>query len=199
MNQEALLAEFEAFRGQAIDLDLLVWTHEKLFEQGFDQNQLLKKTSPWFFNDLSRWCVDLYILKAGRLTDPRKSHGFANLTVAYFVDSLKTMGCLTDIAAELSQNIHNYRKNNIVDARRKLVAHLDKEMVLAGETLGGHTSEEQHQFLRDLNQFCDEVADSLGGHALDFRGHSSEGDVLDLINVLERGQHCIAGHSDDRS
>ena len=50
-----------------------------------------------------------------------------------------------------------------------------------------HTKEEAEAFFENLQNYNDAVGLSVGVGPLDFRTMAGEGDVLDLIRVLERG------------
>jgi hypothetical protein len=183
-----LLKDFELFLEQAMDLQALVWTFSALFEQGSDQDSLMRDTAGHFFEDLNGWMIELYFVKAARLTD-RAYHGkSANITVCFLLRSLEDQGAIPRDVQEYADKLNAYGKQHLAPARHKVIAHLDAHCLRSKQTMGEHTYQELAEFLKNLQRFCDAVALHLGSTPVCFQSNASEYDVFSLINALETGQ-----------
>lgn len=143
-------------------------------------------TAPHFFRDLNSILIEYCILQICRLTDPARSCGSENLTVNRINEMLKDENKLTLRISEASNGIASYR-DLIVDSRKKIISHADKNVVLSGATLGEHQQEDVTLFFQNLYRYVDEVGNTIRVGPLDFRSTYGSGDVLDLIRYLKAG------------
>lgn len=180
----ALRKDFEVFRAQCIRVCEFFQTYETLFEKA--NHDLLHEAAALFFLDvqdaLQAWCW----LQSCRITDPASAWGRKNLTVPYFDEQLREYGLVTPICFDASSGLMKYR-SFIEEARNRLLAHADRDSVLADLPMGGHPRSEMLAFLNSIQVYCDAVADTLGLLPLDFRSPSGPGDAHDLLKVLREG------------
>ena len=157
-----------------------------LFWSGTYIEELLRKSAAIFFDDINRMYVEYFIVLVARITDPAKSLGKDNLTIYSLNEALEQEGVMTPEIKDLVVSIGLYR-NRILDARNKLVSHMDKNAFLCGGSLGGHAGPELEQFFDDIQTYMNLSGDLVGNGPSDFSVTSRKGDVLDLIKVLEKG------------
>lgn len=92
---------------------------------------------------------------------------------------------MSDEIATYSQELLRYRLL-IIDARNRLVAHLDRKAVMAGRPLGAHPEQEVKLFFANLSGYVDAVGNAVGVGPLDFRTSAAPGDATDLLRTLRR-------------
>ena len=72
----------------------------------------------------------------------------------------------------------------IKPARHKRLAHYDRDHQINGITLGETTDSELHEFLLNIQRYCDEAGIAIGVGPLEFSGSGCQGDVLDFLKFL---------------
>lgn len=174
---------FVAFREESIWVQTCFNTFHSLYHGGPTVDSLLRKSAVAFFNDLNIILIEYWILIVCRLTDPARTNGNTNLTVAYFVAALKQHEISTSSIEETAVQLTAYR-NMVIDARNKLVSHADKTAFLKNNILGEHTNEAVEQFIQNLQHFNDLVGEAIGEGPLDYQVTSCPGDVQDLLRTL---------------
>ncbi|KJE34911.1 hypothetical protein UF64_09305 [Thalassospira sp. HJ] len=179
-----LQREFEAFRPECIWLKQCHYTFQQLFESGQETAQLLHNSAPLFFRDLNNILIEYIFLQVCKITDPAKTGKRSNLTLDFINLELEKNRLFNQELKEYSDEIMRYR-SLVQTARNRLVSHLDTDSVLAGESLGRHTSEDVVSFFECLQNYCDTVGWLIGVGPLDFSHPGSSGDVLDLISKLK--------------
>ncbi len=127
-----------------------------LYETGEDRLDLLDKIARHFFHDLQGILIDYIFLNICKLTDPAHCGQGDNLTIKYVLERIEP-----DIQNklglnELSERIHRFR-DYVVDARRKLIAHLDVDTILSNKTLGAFPKSANEKFWADLQEFVDRI------------------------------------------
>jgi hypothetical protein len=158
--------------------------HDRLYHSGPEYDEVLRKAAHHFFHDLSNILVDHLIVLIGRITDPPVTRGHRNLSISAMDEALKRESLLTTRIIELSERLHEYRK--VLElARNKLVAHADLVSIMSDSALGAHTETEMRAFFENLQLYCDEVGNATGLGPSDFRHMPVEGDVIDLMSLLQ--------------
>lgn len=185
MASKELTDHFIAFREQAIWLQNCQNICLSLFSADAETTKALRNTATHFFHDLSQIMSDYMVLLVGKITDPPNTGSKSNLTVPRIAQMLCAEGLQTEKALLLARDLYSYRAQ-IIDARNKIVAHADTDTFLTGAILGAHSEEDMHLFFRNLQLFCDEVAQAIGTEPLDFSVQAGKGDVLDLIHLLRK-------------
>jgi hypothetical protein len=146
-----------------------IWRHyEILFEEGELRRTLLHRIAPVFFGDLNQLLIEQLVLQICRLTDPPVTMGRTNLTIDYVIREADFSGAPEELARAkaLRDNIHQFR-SKIAPARNRLIGHLDRDAVMAGQPLGPASEAEWKQFWDDLEQFLHMVHTRYvdpGGH-----------------------------------
>ncbi len=161
-------------------------TFTNLYESGEDVSYILNNTAPLFFQDLNHILIERYYLLVRKLTDPKKSRGRANLTIANINASLEQEGLFTRKIEQLSKRLMKYRAT-VKTACDRLIAHSDKSSIINELILGEHDEDELIAFFRCLQEYCDEIGHTVGEGPLDFSTQVGPGDAIDLIRALERG------------
>ncbi len=170
-----------------------VWRHyEVLFEGGELRRKLLHQIAPIFFGDLNQILIEQLVLQICRLTDPVTTMGRTNLTLDYILQEADFSGFPADLAraTALRASIIQFR-SKIVPARNRLIGHLDRDAVMAGEPLGGASTEEWDQFWGDLEEFLHVVytryVDPTGTFHLNDVGMISDADSV--VKALKEGTY----------
>jgi hypothetical protein len=174
----------EKFCGQVVWLLNVRRIYTELFED--EQTQvLMQKTASSFFGDLSRIMHGYLLLELTKITDPAKTCGQENLTIDNLIEGIEWP---SDIRKEL-EALRDKTKpfsNRILPARHKLLAHLDKQTVLADRTLGEFPEGEEKQFLKTLQRFCDVIYKACFGEVFGQISLAIQGDVIDFKGTLEK-------------
>ena len=180
---EQLKQDFELFREQCTSLAILVNTFKVLFENEEGATPM-KRVAPEFFSDINGWMVELYFLYTARILDPAETKKQRNLSVDYFLDRLEEADILTHEISDLGQHLNSYL-DKIGKARRKLIAHNDRAALRKGKPLGLHSEQDQQEFLRNLQSFCNAVGRATGVGPCEFLS-IAPGDVVDLLRLVKR-------------
>lgn len=141
-----------------------------------------------FFRDINSMIIEYIPLQVCKITDPPKTGGKDNLTVKYINQQLKLAGIAEKVLEEIafySTAMHSYREK-ILQGRKKVVSHSDKEVALSGEPVGAHEAEDVVLFFQNLFAYTDAVGNAIGVGPLDYNTIPGEGDVIGLIrNIRE--------------
>ncbi len=198
------------FREECGNLFVFTQTFDALFDESKETKELLENSASWFFHDLNKIFVEYFILQVCRLTDPAESRvknvHVPNFTYNRLNQMLKKIDLLSPEITEISKKLERYR-DKLIDARNKLIAHLDEDSFLNSRVFGKHLKTDLEDFLRNLNDYCDAVAATLMHHldpdyerggivkkdladlqALDLRPGGAKGDAQSLIRALEERQ-----------
>ncbi len=160
-----------------------------LYDSGDDEtNELLRRTSHKFFDNLNRILHQYTWVLICRLTDKEKGGNNENVTIQSLDSGLCKIGLMTEEIKNLSNKLHCYREL-IVPARNKIIAHSDKQVALENCSLGQHTEEEMRRFFSNLQKYMDIVGSSIGVGPCDFSVPDPDGDATDLILAL-RNTNC---------
>ncbi|MET4129053.1 hypothetical protein [Roseovarius sp. MBR-6] len=184
---DQLKKDFLCFQNECINLRNTFNTYLALYESEDERVDVaLRHTAGFFFQDLNDWLIQSIILQIGRLTDPARTGGRANLSVCWIVEEVGNVGRLTPRIDALGAEIMRYRENYIDKARNKYISHSDVESFRSSQKYGEHSSSEAHEFFEKLQEFTDEVGNAVGVGPLDYRFQPGAGDVQDLIRILKR-------------
>ena len=176
--------EFETLRNEAIWLCQIVDTFNAMFDSDHETETLLRNCAKHFFSDLNRILHEYFYIVAYRLSEPRRTGDFDNLSTQRLTHLLKIRGRITDEIICLDEKLQKYGKR-LRPARNKIIAHCDLETYRTQKTLGGHSEQELQDFLTNLQKYFDAVGNAVGLGPLDFRHSSASGDVLDLLKILQ--------------
>lgn len=102
--------------------------------------EVLRASAETFFTDLNKLMVEYYVVLVARITDNATSAGKPNLTISYITACLDDEGLLTHEIIEICARIHDYR-TTILDARNKIVSHLDRDALMNSGEFGAHSLE----------------------------------------------------------
>lgn len=167
-----------------------VWLHSirmhftDLFESSDERSKLLAEIASTFFYDLNLVLIDYMLLQQCKLTDPASSGiNKDNLTTNFILQ----LGWSTEtgvILEEQNQRLMEFR-TKIVDARRKLVAHLDLRARLGTLNLGQFSKKDEANFWEALQVFVNAAHDEAIGGPFEIRVAMQDGDVSSLVHHLK--------------
>jgi hypothetical protein len=94
---------------------------------------IINKTAPDFFKSLAEYYWERMIIGISKLTDPRKSGGNNNLSIAYVVLMAEEneLKCKAEIDCEYRKCLEHVR--NIRRYRSKIYGHIDLDIIESGE------------------------------------------------------------------
>ena len=156
----------------------------ELFESSDQRSALLLEVADTFFHDLNLMMVEYILLQQCKLTDPASmGKGKDNLTTDYILGlgwSDETRAVLVEANARLTKF-----REKILDARRKLIAHLDLRARLSPVGLGEVTQAEELAFWEDLQTFADAAHREALGGPFEIAATMQSGDTPSLIHALK--------------
>ncbi len=182
-SNENLTRVFLALRDEAIELRVEYNDFVTLFDSDDETRDLLSQVAAAFFDRMGRVLMKYLYGRIGVLTDPPENGSQRNLTVRHLNDLLLDAGLMTPAIEAPAKALQRYREL-ILPARNKLIAHLDREHVLAGSTLGAHSADEVPRFFDALQEYFDEAGRAVGVGPSDFRVQAHPGDAKDLVENL---------------
>jgi len=127
-----------------------------LYKSGKDRLDLLDKIARHFFHDLQGILIDYIFLNICKITDPAHCRQSDNLTIKYVLEQIEPKIQNQLGLRELSERIHQFR-DYIVNARRKLIAHLDVDTILSKKKLGEFPKNANEQFWSELQEFVNRI------------------------------------------
>jgi hypothetical protein len=158
--------------------------YKELFENE-EAHILMERTALSFFTDLNKIFHNYILLEFVKITDPAKTMGHENFTIDNLVESIDWPQDVQQELRLLSEKSKTFRKRT-VNARNKLLAHLDKEVFLTDKILGGFQEGDDEVFLKTLEEICNITHkvcfNSIFGHI----SVAMNGDVLDLKKTLKK-------------
>ena len=185
MASKQLQDEFLELREACIWLQSCYNIFNHLYNSGDETEALLRKSAAWFFTDLNRILQEYFLLQARKITDPATSLGRENLSIPNLNSKLLSEGLLSKEIEDLSAQLLDYREL-IRLANNRVIAHHDKETVLAGTILGTHSANKVDSFMNNIRAYTDAVGHATGIGPLDHKTLAARGDVLDLLRQLKQ-------------
>jgi hypothetical protein len=160
-------------------------TYTSLFNE--ENRDLLSHIAATFFTDLAEIMHRDWVLQACKIMDPastkRNNEIFKNITLKLINEQLKSEGLYNQKIENASARIKSYG-DKIISARNKRLAHYDRDHQINNTILGETTAAELHQFLSDIQEYCNEVGIMIGLCPLDFNCSGCRGDVFDFLKFL---------------
>ncbi len=192
---------FVAFRKQCIWLRRCFNTFEQLFHDA-EARRVLQEAAAHVFHDLNLVLFEYCLLQAAKITDPARSWSKAakvhveSLTVRNLDEHLGSEGLMNPAIETASAGVMRYR-DFIVEARNKVIAHIDKGVAIANQSIGAHPANEVEAFLEHLQNYNDEVGRAVGEGPLCFRTQAGDGDAITLLHCLRVALHVRESGSED--
>lgn len=159
--------------------------YEELFENK-DSHALMEKAAPSFFDDLNTILQNYLLLEFAKITDPSKSGKKENFTVENLLTTVDWPQSAKENLAILNEKTKKFRVH-VLDARNKLLAHMDKGVFLAGDLLGGFPEGEDEVFLNALEEICNITHEASFGSINGQMVMAHPGDVINLKRALLNG------------
>ncbi len=193
MSERKIEIDFKLLRDHCITIRRDYNTYTTLFNE--ENRDILDKAAS-FFTDVAEIMHRDWILQACKIiVDPasitHKKEELENITLDLVNKQLKNEGLYNEEIASLSAKIKLYG-DKIKPARDKRLAHYDRDHQINGITLGATTETELHDFLLNIQEYCDEVGIAIGVGPLDFSCSACQGDILDLLMFIKKS--VIQGH-----
>ena len=155
-----------------------------LFETNADRDALLSKVANIFFHDLNLILIEYILLQQCKLTDPALSGKDKNNLTTNFILGLDWSEETGKILRSKNAELMEFREL-IIDARHKLVSHLDLKSRLLPIGLGNFSKDDEAKFWRALQEFVNAAhAEAIGG-PYEIDAAMQEGDVTSLIHALK--------------
>ena len=170
------------FCDQVFWLRIVRRMYKELFEME-DSLPLMKKTAWSFFEELNTILQNYLLLEMAKVTDPPKSGTKENLTVADLVLSVDWPPGVRERLGSLNEVTKGFR-DHILEARNKLLAHLDKEAFLSQKPLGQFPEGEDEVFLETLEEICNVAHEACFGRIFGKMVPAEQGDVINLKRTL---------------
>lgn len=150
----------KAFINQCVWLRVVYNEYRALYKAGPSRLELLRGVAANFFDHLNRILVSHTLLGICKVTDPArrrcKNPKSESLTVSYMLEVVGQEVAEQLGLDEVSKRIHSIRKY-ILPARNKILAHVDKDVVVSGERLGAFPTEVGDAFWSSLQEFVDKL------------------------------------------
>jgi len=155
----------------------------RIFSELFEDREIetaLRSAGESFFTDLNRILQNYALLQCAKISDRESTFGKDNLTVDFMVDRIDWPQEATTRLLVLRDEIWRFR-SKIIDARNKILGHIDLKTALLNRVLGAFDAGEDRSFLENLQEICDitfrvafakpfgEVSLGLPGDVLDFK------------------------------
>jgi hypothetical protein len=185
---EKLEKDFLLLRGHCIVIRRDYNTYTRLFNE--ENRDLLSKVAATFFTEVAEIMQRDWLLQVCKIMDPAstkyKDQIFENITLSLIDEQLVSNGLSNRSIDDLSAKLKSYGEK-IKPARRKRLAHYDRDQQINGITLGETTDAELREFLLNIQRYCDEAGIAIGIGPLEFSGSGCQGDVLDFLKFLGGG------------
>jgi hypothetical protein len=185
MSMEKLKEDFSLLREHCIAIRRDYNTYTRLFNE--ENRDLLNRVAARFFTDVAEIMQRDWMLQVCKIMDPAstkyKNKTSENITLSLIDEQLVSNGLSNQSIDDLSAKMKLYGEK-IKPARHKRLAHYDRDHQINGITLGETTDEELHEFLLNMQRYCDEAGIAVGVGPLEFSGSGCQGDVLDFLKFL---------------
>ncbi len=158
--------------------------YKELFEDE-DAQILMENTANSFFSGLNTILQHYILLEFAKITDPAKTSGHENFTIDNLIESIDWPEDVRNTLISLNDKTKKFR-DYILEARHKLLAHMDKEVYLTDKVLGGFTEGEEESFLQTLKEICETTHKACFNDIYGQIAVGKEGDVHDLKKTLKR-------------
>lgn len=156
----------------------------ELFESSERRSALLLEVADTFFHDLNLMMVEYIMLQQCKLTDPASmGKDKDNLTTNYIL-GLNWSHETRRVLAETNAHLMQFR-GKILDARRKLIAHLDLRARLNAFALGEVTQADELAFWEHLQTFADAAHREALGGPFEIAATMQSGDIPSLVHALK--------------
>jgi hypothetical protein len=172
------------FCNQVVRFHIIHHMYKELFEDE-EAQMLMEKTAHAFFSALNTILQHYILLEFAKITDPATTKGQENFTIDNLIQSINWPQDIQDKLTSLNDKTKNFRRN-IIEARNKLLAHMDKKVHLTDKVLGGFPKGEEEVFLQTLKEICDVTHKACFNTIFGQISVATEGDVYDLKKTLKR-------------
>ena len=158
---------------------------KELFENE-EGRKLMELTATSFFKDLNKILIDYFILEAAKITDPAWTYNkYENFTIANLRETIDWPEKVAIDFDRLIQVVEDFRKN-IIDARKKLLAHYDKNTFMSDKILGAFPEGDDEKFIKALEEMCNVLHQASFDCIFGEISVGMAGDVLDLKKTLKK-------------
>jgi len=172
------------FGNQTVRFHAIHHMYKELLEDK-EAQILMERTANAFFRDLNTILQHYIVLEFAKITDPATTNGRENFTIDNLIQSIDWPQDIQDKLTSLNNKTKDFRKH-IKAARNRLLAHMDKEVYLTNQVLGGFPKGEEEAFLQTLVEICDITHKACFNSIFGQISVVMEGDVFDLKKTLKR-------------
>lgn len=158
---------------------------KELFENE-ESRKLMELTAISFFKDLNKILIDYFILEAAKITDPAWTYNkYENFTIANLRETIDWPENVAFDLDRLNKVLEDFR-DNIIDARKKLLAHYDKNTFISNKVLGTFPEGDDDKFMQALEEMCNVIHKASFDKIIGDISVGMSGDVLDLKKTLKK-------------
>jgi len=160
--------------------------HELVDEE--DSRRLLERTAHTFFLDINNIVADCFLLEVAKLSDPATSSvgKRENFTLDNLVETILWPDEYEKRIRKQKDTVQSFRQD-INEARNRLLAHYDKSLIMNGDVLGSFTEGKDREVMKALEEICDLMHHAAFGVIYGEMVPQCSGDVLDLRKYLLMG------------
>lgn len=176
--------EVRQFCDHVFQLKLTHHIYRELYEDEHAK-YLMEKTAHHFFFDIGNMVIDYLLLEIVKLSDPAQSFGGRreNFSIANLLETVAWPEDFLAVINPMLAKVNKFREY-IQDARNRLLAHYDKETVLAKLPVGGFPPGADEEVVATLEAMANAFHKASHGEILGHFVTFHEGDVTDLKKAL---------------
>ena len=184
-----IIKEFEIFLNIVRHSNHMFRQYCLLYENNKQRLSLLEEIAHHFFYNVQGMWIECVFLDMCKLTDPAEQFKNKNMTIDYWVKALdKELTVPEKEKIDASMTICIEKRDKVVKARRKVIAHIDYEVAIGKDALGKIEKEEIEEFYSNIEIILDILSRKLGRGAAPLR-FAAQKDVDDLIKSLKKAIH----------
>jgi HEPN superfamily AbiU2-like protein len=157
-----------------------------LFDRGLERIELLQRTAPYLFGEISNVLRHQVILGFCRVTDPAGSGKRINLTSNFIAEKLPWPANVRTKLGKTNEELMAFRKF-VLPARSKRIAHADLQAQINRQPLGAYPVGADDQFFRDLEKFLNTAFREITGGAF-LLSAGPRTDTHRLIEALRKAE-----------
>jgi len=184
-----IIKEFEIFLNIVRHSNHMFRQYCLLYENNKQRLSLLEEIAYHFFYDVQCMWIECVFLGMCKLTDRAKQFKNKNMTIDYWVKALdKELTGPEKEKIEASITICIEKRDKVIKARDKVIAHIDYEVAIGKNALGKIEKKEIEKFYSNIEIILDILSSKLGRGAAPLR-FAAQKDADDLIESLKKTIH----------
>lgn len=160
-----------------------------LYENNKQRSDILEEVAHHFFYDLQGMWIERGLLDMCKLTDPAVQFNKTNMTLAYWIKEFEgELSTQERATIDTSCAICIEKREKVVNARSKVIAHIDYNVAISKKVLGKIEKQEIEEFYNNIAIVLDILSHKLGIGPAPLR-FAPQKDADDLIKSLKKAIH----------